>query len=89
MTAPNLLDTVAILANIPANRLQLVETEYTSLPHLPQGLIGTVVEVYQQENIPHYLVKFADEQGREYAMAILQASELLVLHAELPLDLAS
>jgi hypothetical protein len=88
MTSPNLLDTVAILSDIPANRLQLVEPEHSSLPHLPQGLVGTIVEVYRQEN-PHYLVEFADEQGREYAMVVLQASEFLVLYPELPLDLAS
>lgn len=89
MTSPQLLDTIAILSDIPAHRLQLVEPDYASLPHLPQGLIGTIVEVYQSGNSPDYLVEFADEQGREYAMATLQVSEFLVLHAELPLSLAS
>ncbi|MBW4554126.1 MAG: DUF4926 domain-containing protein [Aphanocapsa sp. GSE-SYN-MK-11-07L] len=87
-SSPKLLDTIALLSDLPSHRLQLVEPEYAALSHLPQGLIGTVVEVYPSGK-PHYLVEFADEQGCEYAMATLQASEFLILYAELPLSLAS
>lgn len=83
MTQPKLLDTVALLQDIPAERLTLVEPDYASVTKLPTGLIGTVVEVYDREQTPHYLIEFADSQGREYAMAVLQAHELLVLHPEL------
>lgn len=84
-----MLDTIAILSDIPTHQLQLVEPEYAVLPYLLQGLIGTIVEVYHSETSSHYSVEFADEQGHEYAVATLQASEFLVLHAELPLSLAS
>jgi len=77
-----LLDTVATLKSIAANRLTLVEAEYDSLSSLPVGLVGTVVEVY--ENKPKkYLVEFSDNEGCEYAMAILNADEILVLQYEL------
>lgn len=82
MTTLNLLDTVANLNPIPMDRLTLVEPEYRSIQHLPIGQVGTIVEVYGG-NIPRYLVEFADLQGREYAMAVLQADEILALHYEL------
>ncbi|MFB2878619.1 DUF4926 domain-containing protein [Floridanema aerugineum] len=80
-----LFDTVALLNPISAERLTLVEPEYTSINSLPVGLVGTVVEVYNSENESKYLVEFADNQGREYAMAILKADELIVLQYELTL----
>ncbi|MFB2839501.1 DUF4926 domain-containing protein [Floridanema evergladense] len=76
-------DTVALLNPISAERLTLVEPEYTSINSLPVGLVGTVVEVYNSENESKYLVEFADNQGQEYAMAILKADELIVLQYEL------
>jgi hypothetical protein len=80
-----LFDTVALLNPISAQRLTLVEPEYTSINSVPIGLVGTVVEVYNSENESKYLVEFADNQGREYAMAILKADELIVLQYELTL----
>lgn len=80
-----LFDTVALLNPISAQRLTLVEPEYTSINSLPVGLVGTVVEAYKNENEPKYLVEFADNQGREYAMAILNADEMIVLQYELTL----
>ncbi|MEH2165306.1 MAG: DUF4926 domain-containing protein [Nostoc sp.] len=78
-----LLDTVAILKPISIERLQLVEEDYTSIESLPSGQVGTIVEVYEQEEEYHYLVEFADTQGCEYAMATLRADEILVLHYDL------
>jgi hypothetical protein len=43
--------------------------------------VGTVVEVYPIEN--RYLVEFADLQGQEYAMAILNPDEILAIRYEL------
>ena len=60
-----LLDTVAILNPVPIERLTLVEPGYLSLQYLPDGLVGTVVEVYEGSEERHYLVEFADIQGRE------------------------
>ena len=74
------LDTVAIIHPIAKERLTLVEPEYESVKSLPSGQVGTVVEVYEREGDKQYLVEFADNQGREYAMAILKEHELLVLH---------
>lgn len=82
MATLNLLDTIANLNPISVDRLTLVEPEYQSIQHLPIGQVGTIVEVYKG-NIPRYLVEFADLQGREYAMAVLQADEVLSLHYEL------
>lgn len=78
-----LLDTVAILNPISSERLTLIEPSYTSIQSLLAGQVGTIVEVYEADE-PHYLlVEFADLQGREYAMATLEADELLALHYEL------
>jgi hypothetical protein len=77
-----LFDTVANLKPISVNRLTLVEPEHQSIQNLPVGQVGTIVEVYAAEQ-PHYLVEFADSQGREYAMAVLKADEILALHYEL------
>ncbi|MDJ0578820.1 DUF4926 domain-containing protein [Crocosphaera sp.] len=74
------LDTVAIIRPIAKERLTLVEPEYESVKSLPSGQVGTVVEVYEREGEKHYLVEFSDNQGQEYAMAILKEHELLVLH---------
>ncbi|MEI1378101.1 DUF4926 domain-containing protein [Nostoc sp. UHCC 0926] len=83
MKKVKLLDTIAILKPIPIERLQLVEEDYTSIESLPSGQVGTIVEVYEQEEEYHYLVEFADTQGCEYAMATLRADEILVLHYDL------
>ncbi|MEL6553629.1 MAG: DUF4926 domain-containing protein [Cyanobacteria bacterium J06621_11] len=82
MPTLNILDTVANLEPIPADRLTLVEQDYELVQSLPVGQVGTVLEVYDGDT-PHCLVEFADLQGREYAMATLNSSEVLVLHYEL------
>lgn len=82
MNKIKLLDTIATLKPIPIERLQLVEEDYTSIKSLPSGQVGTIVEVYEQEEY-HYLVEFADTQGCEYAMATLRSDEILVLHYDL------
>jgi len=81
MTQPKLLDTVAILLPLTRDRLIQVESDSMPIEQLPIGLIGTVVEIY--ESTQTYLVEFSDAEGCEYAMAILSANELLVVHLEL------
>ncbi|NES18951.1 MAG: DUF4926 domain-containing protein [Symploca sp. SIO3E6] len=76
MTKLTLLDTVVNLKPIPMEQLTLLEFEYQSIQQLPIGQVGTIVEIYEGES-PRYLVEFADLQGREYAMAIVQAHEIL------------
>ena len=77
-----LFDTIATLNPIAVDQLTLLESEYQDIQILPIGQVGTVVEVYETET-PRYLIEFADLRGREYAMAILPANEVLVLHYEL------
>ena len=77
MTQPKLLDTVAILSSLTPDRLLQVESEMT----LPIGLIGTIVETYPETNT--YLIEFSDTQGCAYAMAIVPAHELLIVHLDL------
>ena len=77
------LDTVAIIHPIAKERLTLVEPKYESIKTLSSGQVGTVVEVYERKGDKQYLVEFSDNQGREYAMAILTEDELLVLHYDL------
>ncbi len=82
MATLTLLDTVANLKPIPVERLTLVEPEYQSVQYLPMGQVGTIVEVFDGD-LPRYLIEFSDLQGREYAMALLKADEVLALHYEL------
>lgn len=82
MTDHKLFDVVATLKPIPSDRLTLVEPEYQAIVELPIGQVGTIVERYAIEP-PQYLVEFADSNGNEYAMAILNADEILALHYEL------
>ena len=82
MATLTLLDTVANLKPIPVERLTLVEPEYQSVQYLPMGQVGTIVEIYDGD-LPRYLIEFSDLQGREYAMALLKADEVLALHYEL------
>ncbi len=77
------LDTVAIINPISKERLTLVEPAYQSIKSLPSGQVGTVIEVYEREGEKQYLVEFSDNQGREYAMAILKEHEFLVLNYDL------
>jgi len=82
MATLKLFDTIANIKPIPAQRLTLVEPEYQYIQELPVGQVGTIVEIFEEESL-HYLIEFADLQGREYAMAILQDHEILALHYEL------
>ncbi len=77
MSTPKLLDTVAILTALSADRLVLSEDIDELIQELPLGLLGTIVEVYPQE--PHYLIEFSDTEGCEYAMALMRSKELLVV----------
>ncbi|WP_413038697.1 DUF4926 domain-containing protein [Roseofilum sp. SID3] len=78
-----LLDTVALLKPISRERLTLIEPDYESIPSLPTGQVGTIVEVYDRAEDPLYLVEFCDRQGCEYAMATLKENEIMALHYEL------
>ena len=62
--APALLDVVALLTDFPEKSLAA-------------GQVGTVVELLDAANL---LVEFSDDEGRAYAIAPLQSSQLLVLH---------
>ncbi len=57
--------------------------EYASVSSLPIGLVGTVVEVYNEGEDGKYLVDFSDNQGCEYAMTTLMWDEIRVLQYEL------
>jgi tetratricopeptide (TPR) repeat protein len=59
-----------------------IPSESYASEHLPIGQVGTIVEIYEAQE-PRYLVEFADLQGREYAMAVLQADEFIVLRYQL------
>ncbi len=61
---PSVLDVVALLTDLPAQRLA-------------RGQVGTVVE---QLDARTSLVEFSDEQGRAYAIAPCPRAELLTLH---------
>jgi Domain of unknown function (DUF4926) len=61
---PELLDVVALLRDI-------------SEKSLATGQVGTVVEILDAANM---LVEFSDDEGRPYAIASVQQSQLLVLH---------
>ncbi|GAB4138913.1 MAG: hypothetical protein Fur0046_13750 [Cyanobacteria bacterium J069] len=78
----NLFDPIANLKPISVDCLTLLEPDYRHIQSLPVGQVGTVVEIYDAED-PRYLIEFADLEGREYAMAVLPASDVLALHYEL------
>ena len=61
---PSLLNVVALLSDLPAQRLA-------------RGQVGTVVEQLDDETS---LVEFSDEQGSAYAIAPCPRAELLTLH---------
>jgi len=60
---PSVLDVVALLADVPGKGLA-------------RGQVGTVVEQLDDKVL---LVEFSDDQGRAYAVAPCQRSQLLVL----------
>ena len=59
-----LLDAVALLTDLPAERLA-------------RGQVGTVVETLGDATL---LVEFSDENGRAYAVVPCTRTDLLVLH---------
>jgi hypothetical protein len=61
---PSVLDVVALLQDLPAQRLA-------------RGQVGTIVEQLDEKTL---LVEFSDEQGRAYAVAPCPRADLLVLH---------
>lgn len=61
---PTILDVVALLANFPEHKLT-------------RGNVGTIVDELDDETV---LVEFSDDDGRPYAVAPCQRSELLTLH---------
>jgi hypothetical protein len=63
-SSPSVLDVVALLADRPAQGLA-------------RGQVGTVVERLDEQNS---LVEFSDDQGKAFAIAPCQDSDLLVLH---------
>ena len=83
MKTPQLLDTIAILKPISVDRLLLMEAEYDFNSALPVGLVGTIVDIHQDNQVVDYLVEFADSDGCEFAIAYLRANEFLTLQYEL------
>jgi Domain of unknown function (DUF4926) len=82
--SPKLLDTIALVVNLPHDRLSLVEQTDRLPERLPIGLVGTIVHIYEQDSAPSkYLVEFSDAEGREEAMANLDSQEFVVLQYEL------
>jgi hypothetical protein len=61
---PSVLDVVALLADLPAQRLA-------------RGQVGTVVERLDDKTL---LVEFSDDQGNAYAIAPCPRADLLILH---------
>jgi hypothetical protein len=61
---PSVLDAVALLQDLPAQRLA-------------RGQVGTIVEQLDDKTL---LVEFSDDQGRAYAFAPCARADLLVLH---------
>jgi hypothetical protein len=61
---PSVLDVVALLQDLPAQRLA-------------RGQVGTIVEQLDDKTL---LVEFSDDQGRAYAVAPCPQADLLVLH---------
>jgi len=61
---PSVLDVVALLQDLPAQRLA-------------RGQVGTIVEQLDDKTL---LVEFSDDQGHAYAIAPCPQADLLVLH---------
>ena len=61
-----LLDTVALLENIPARRLR-------------RGEVGTVVEVLAPDV---YEVEFCDDEGQTYMELALRNDQIIALHTQ-------
>ena len=61
---PSVLDAVALLTDLPTQRLA-------------RGQVGTVVEQLDESTL---LVEFSDDQGRAYAITPCTRADLLILH---------
>jgi len=61
---PSLLDVVALLTDLPGQRLA-------------RGQVGTIVEQLDDNTS---LVEFSDDQGHAYAVAPCPRDDLLILH---------
>ena len=61
---PSVLDVVALLTDLPAQRLS-------------RGQVGTVVEQLDDKTL---LVEFSDDRGIGYAIAPCTRADLLILH---------
>ena len=61
---PSVLDVVALLTDLPTQRLA-------------RGQVGTIVEQLDDTNL---LVEFSDDQGHAYAVVPCPQADLLVLH---------
>jgi hypothetical protein len=64
MTKPELLEVVALTADLPEHGLV-------------RGQVGTVVECLSDQ---HFEVEFSDDQGKTYALLPIAADQLIVLH---------
>ncbi len=65
-----LLDTVALIEDLPVLRLY-------------RGQVGTIVEEYE---LNVFEVEFCNLKGQTYALETLEATQLLLLRHELPLE---
>ena len=61
---PSVLDVVALLTDLPTQRLA-------------RGQVGTVVEQLDESTL---LVEFSDDQGSAYAITPCTRADLLILH---------
>jgi hypothetical protein len=61
---PSVLDAVALLTDLPTQRLA-------------RGQVGTVVEQLDESTL---LVEFSDDQGSAYAITPCTRADLLILH---------
>jgi hypothetical protein len=61
---PSVLDVVALLTDLPTQRLA-------------RGQVGTVVEALDESTL---LVEFSDDQGSAYAITPCTRADLLILH---------
>jgi len=63
-TRVKLLDTVALLEDLPQRKLE-------------RGEVGTIVEILAADT---YEVEFSDDEGRTYAEFALRGDQLVLLH---------
>ncbi len=57
---PKLLDTIALLQDLPSDHLTLTEIEDSDTLGLLSGLVWTIVHIYDQTTPPQYLIEFAN-----------------------------